>query len=207
MDKLVFQLKSLTWIQIGDGDCAMFAHWLDTQKSLKELKWTCRNPVAVSPSACPNLTILEGNLHIITALIPNRPIEQLYGLDLLSLETHSNAAEYRRTLIKGCSSLTTLEFIGDCPQFIYYIPLPPNLRVLILSIRKGYGACTIFPLARCSALVKRLFSESLHLTRVDVAAQLISNEVSYERWERGFRILALVPSQDVFQERKILGNK
>lgn len=136
MDKLVFQLEVLSWVQIDGGNSEMFTRWLGTQKSLKELKWISRSPVDISSRTCPNLIRLEGNFHVITALLPNRPIEQLYWisdatlkgchlaalleelaydlarLDCLSFEKHSHAVDYR-LLVDHLPSLTSLELLGD----------------------------------------------------------------------------------------------
>ncbi|KAF9481943.1 hypothetical protein BDN70DRAFT_919495 [Pholiota conissans] len=226
LDKLVFQLDVLSWIQIDGGDSQHFAHWLDSQKALKELKWICRNAVAVSPIACPHLISLEGNHSVIAALLPTRRIKRLHWLsdstfkgchlaplltefrsdlhfESLSFERHSEAIDYR-LLVDHLPSLTSLEFIGDGKEFIDDIPIPPNLKVLILSITKGYGSRRVFPMTERVCLIGRLFSESLTLVRVDVAAKMIGGELFYERWENGIRSDALVPSMVVLQGYRIL---
>ncbi|KAF8176778.1 hypothetical protein BJ912DRAFT_986680 [Pholiota molesta] len=225
MDTLVFQLEVLSWVQIDGGNSEMFTRWLGTQKALKELKWISRGPVDISPGTCPKLIRLEGNFHVIAALLPNRPIKQLYWtsdvtlkglaaffeelaydfgrLDSLSFEKHSHAVDYR-SLVGHLPSLTSLELLGDGKEFSNDIPLPPNLQVLILSIWKGYGKNTTFPMAQRPDVIEKTFSRTPTLSRVDVAAQLVGIEIFYERWEHGNRREGFVSSKDVLQGHKIL---
>jgi hypothetical protein len=75
---------------------------------------------------------------------------------------------------------------------------------LILSIWKGYGKNTTFPMAQRPGIIEKMFSQTPTLSRVDVASQLVGIEILYERWEHGNRREGFMSSKDVLQGHKIL---
>ena len=84
MHSLTFQLESLSWVQTDTETNLQFIPWLETQKALKHLRWIHRDCIKISRTALPQLRSLEGNLHVVEALLPGREIQRLHWLSDLA---------------------------------------------------------------------------------------------------------------------------
>ncbi len=84
MQALIFQLESLSWVQTDTETNLQFIPWLETQKVLKHLRWIHRDCIKISRTALPQLRSLEGNLHVVEALLPGREIQRLHWLSDLA---------------------------------------------------------------------------------------------------------------------------
>jgi hypothetical protein len=136
MDRVVCQLETLAWIEVDSEPSGIFPRWLATQKALKKLKWICRSAITLPPGAVPKLVSLEGNFHVISALLPGRNIKRLHWvadlawkgcspkerlkgiscdlrkLESLSFESQYNAVDYH-SVVEHLASLRFLELVGD----------------------------------------------------------------------------------------------
>ncbi|KAF8187425.1 hypothetical protein BJ912DRAFT_969765, partial [Pholiota molesta] len=163
MDRVVCQLETLTWIEVDSEPSGIFPRWLATQKALKKLKWICGHSIELSPGAVPGLVSLEGNFHVVSALLPGRNIKRLHWvadlawkgcspeerlegiscglrkLESLSFESQYNAVDYR-LVVQHLASLRFLELVGGTfiKFFIDNTQIPPNVHVLMLSISHVY---------------------------------------------------------------------
>ncbi|KAF8967261.1 hypothetical protein BDZ97DRAFT_543494 [Flammula alnicola] len=157
MEGLTFKLEILSWIPVDIGD-SRFQEWLETQQSLKHLRWICRTRTEVSPNACPNLSSLEGNWHVVKALLPGRTIdrldwlmdqgcppvgaldqlsEELQQLRSLSFEHNFNSPEYS-SLGKHLQSLRFLELCDHHSDWWSPSPHPnPQGHSVIISTNRG----------------------------------------------------------------------
>lgn len=134
------QLEHLSWVAIDSGESELFERWLETQKQLKHLRWIHRDRITVSPSALPNLVSLEGNSHVVEALLPSRNIKRLHwiadtafdvsdstwqfsaalhDLQALTFENRFNTVELC-TLAYRLTSLTCLELVGYCHKEVCF---------------------------------------------------------------------------------------
>lgn len=135
MHTLTFQLESLSWIQIDKEANAQFVPWLEAQNALKHLRWIHRRRVNISRTALPHLRSLEGNLHVVEALLPGREIQRLHwmsdlahgeldvqaritglcvelqNLRSLTFDIQRNIVEYN-TIAGSLVSLNFLELVG-----------------------------------------------------------------------------------------------
>lgn len=134
MPKLIFQVENLSWIQIDSAKSDQFTRWIQSQKSMKHLRWIHRGAVEVSRSAFPGLVSLEGNMHVVEALMPGRSIQRLHWiadafyngefnvskrlavemgrLQSLTFENRPKTIEYSM-IASHLHSLTFLELVGD----------------------------------------------------------------------------------------------
>ncbi|KJA17921.1 hypothetical protein HYPSUDRAFT_45768 [Hypholoma sublateritium FD-334 SS-4] len=231
MHTLTFQLESLSWIQMDIEANAQFVPWLETQNALKHLRWIHRGRVMVSRTALPHLRILEGNLHVVEALLPGRQIQRLHWLsDLahgeldvqariprlfsglqnlrsLTFDVQRNIVEYN-VIGSSLVSLDFLELVGydDRNQDIPLV-IPPRLKTLVLSFVAHLGdnrpSTILDTLKARSDTVAGYFLKGDSLFRVDIGhSRGTKNEIWYERWENGVRKKELVSSDDVLDSSR-----
>ena len=158
MPRLTFQIESLAWIQLDSGQNDQFVRWAQSQKSVKHLRWIHRGAVEISRSAFPGLVSLEGNLHVVEALMPDRDIQRLHwiadsfngkflvsnalavkmaNVKSLTFEIPFNTIEYNMV---ACylHSLTFLELIADIRKSVSQLDQPHAKTNAALIRVKGH---------------------------------------------------------------------
>ncbi|KAF8968559.1 hypothetical protein BDZ97DRAFT_2072918, partial [Flammula alnicola] len=200
-----FQLDTMCWVERDKHvDEYPFINWLETQHSLRELKWLRRlRRGLLSPLACPNLKILRGNQSAIYGLLPGRNITRLHWMSImgrgpdspleikeisselnqlrsLSIQNYFELADYK-LVINNLRSLEFLELFGY-PDTITtpFLPLPPNLKVLVFSFRPIQGYRTTYLVSVRDIPI--LFARCQHLQRVDIAFKRTAEVDYYQRW-------------------------
>ncbi|KJA17914.1 hypothetical protein HYPSUDRAFT_205771 [Hypholoma sublateritium FD-334 SS-4] len=160
MPRLTFQVENLSWIQIDSTKNDQFMRWAQSQKSMKHLRWIHREAVEISRSAFPDLVSLEGNLHVVEALMPGRSIRRLHwiadafydgefnvrnklavemgNLQSLTFEDGFNTIKYSM-IACHLHSLTFLELVGDFHKSVRFLSTSIFMPNAVLIYVKGHG--------------------------------------------------------------------
>ncbi len=157
--RLTIQIENVSWIQLDSGQNDQFVRWAQSQKSTKHLRWIHKKAVEVPRSAFPSLVSLEGNLHVVEALMPDRDIRRLHwiadslsgeflvtkalavkmaNLKSLTFEIRFNAVDYN-TIAGYFHSLTFLELIRSFRKSVSQLQQSPFEPNVALTWVKGYG--------------------------------------------------------------------
>ncbi|KAF9471993.1 hypothetical protein BDN70DRAFT_887492 [Pholiota conissans] len=196
LDKFNFQLKRLRWIEqeedvsneVGD----MFVQWLSTQKDLLHLDWLCRRTQLVKPPACPKLLSLRGTQKTMYALLPGRNIVRFQGVSIrghgrdemidfdrvstelanlrsLSVRNYLQYNDYIALVDRYLPSLEYLELYELYNLNATSLKIPPNVKILVFSVRPPVQYQTFYNGAIDENEAKILFERYNKLQRIDLA--------------------------------------